>query len=42
MLKWIILVLIVVAFPTETGHILADVATIAKDTIALVIQGFKQ
>ena len=42
MLKWILLIVIVVAFHIEVGHLLADVATIAKDTITLVIQGFKQ
>ena len=42
MIKWLLLIVIVVAFPIETGHLLASAATIAHDTVNLIIQGYKQ
>ena len=42
MLKWILLIVVVVAFPLEIGHLLADAATLTKDTIATVIQGYNR
>jgi len=40
MLKWILLIVIVVAFPTEVGHLLADLVVIARDTFSALIAAF--
>ena len=42
MLKWILLIVIVVAFPIEVGHLIAELASLAKDTINAVIIGFNR
>ena len=41
MIKWILLVVIVLAFPLETGHALAEAVTIIKSAIETVIIGYK-
>ena len=40
MLKWILLVVIVVAFPAEVGRLLADLVVIARDTFTTLIAAF--
>jgi hypothetical protein len=40
MLKWILLIVIVVAFPTQVGHLLADLVVIARDTFSALIAAF--
>ena len=42
MLKWIILVVVVVAYPLEVGHLIAELASLAKDTINAVIIGYNR
>jgi len=41
MIKWILIVVIVVAFPLETGHALAEAVAIIKSAIETVIIGYK-
>ena len=40
MMKWILLVVIVVAFPAQVGHLLADLVVIARDTFTTLIAAF--
>ena len=40
MIKWILLVVIVVAFPAQVGHLLADLVVIARDTFTTLIAAF--
>jgi hypothetical protein len=40
MLKWILLIVIVVAFPTEVGHLLADLVVIAKESLTTMIAAY--
>jgi hypothetical protein len=40
MLKWILLVVIVVAFPAEVGRLLADLVVIGRDTFTTLIAAF--
>ena len=40
MLKWILLIVIVVAFPAEVGRLLADLVVIARDTFTVLIAAF--
>ena len=40
MLKWILLIVIVVAFPAEVGRLLADLVVIARDTFTTLIAAF--
>jgi hypothetical protein len=40
MLKWILVIVLVVAFPTQVGHLLADLVVIARDTLAALITAF--
>jgi hypothetical protein len=40
MIKWILLIVIVVAFPTQVGHLLADLVVIARDTLTTLIAAF--
>lgn len=41
MLKWIVLAIVVIAYPLEVGHLIAELASLAKDTISTVIIGYK-
>jgi len=40
MIKWILVIVIVVAFPAEVGRLLADLVVIAKDTFTVLIAAF--
>jgi hypothetical protein len=40
MIKWILVIVIVVAFPAEVGRLLADLVVIAKDTFTTLIAAF--
>jgi hypothetical protein len=40
MLKWILVIVIVVAFPAEVGRLLADLVVIARDTFTVLIASF--
>jgi len=40
MIKWILVIVIVVAFPAEVGRLLADLVVIAKDTFTILIAAF--
>jgi hypothetical protein len=40
MIKWILLIVIVVAFPAEVGRLLADLVVIARDTLTTMIAAF--
>ena len=41
MLKWILVVVIVVAFPVQVGHILADAVVMGKDALITMIAAYK-
>ena len=40
MMKWIFLVVIVVAFPAQVGALLADLVVIGRDTFTTLIAAF--
>ena len=40
MIKWILVIVIVVAFPAEVGRLLADLVVIARDTFTTLIAAF--
>jgi hypothetical protein len=42
MLKWILLVVIVVAFPSETGQLLAATVDVTRNTLHTVIASFNK
>jgi hypothetical protein len=40
MLKWILVAVIVVAFPAEVGHLLAEAVVLAKESLTTMIAAY--
>ena len=40
MWKWILVIAIVVAFPTEVGHLLAEAVVIVKESLTTMIAAY--